>query len=579
MQLRPYQREAVDAVWDHIATSETNPAVVLPTGSGKTHVIAEICRDAVQKWNGRVVVLAHVKELLEQAAEKLRAVAPDLPVGVYSAGLGRRDLGYAVTIAGIQSVYQRAHDLGPLDLVIVDEAHLIPPGFSGGGEGMYRRFLTDARDVCDHQRVIGLTATPYRMKSGTICGPAPDHVLNEVCFEAGVRELIVQKYLCPLRSRAGKAVADTSDLHVRGGEFIAGEVEDLMDDDGLVETACAEIVAATAERQSILIFCSGVRHGEHVATVLRQRHGVECGFIEGNTPAKVRDRLIDRFKAGGSGGLRYLANVNVLTTGFDAPNVDCVAMLRPTLSPGLYYQMVGRGFRLHPGKEDCLVLDFGGNVVRHGPVDAIRLADPNSAPGEAPAKQCPECDALIHAAYATCPECGHKFPPREIKHAAMASEAEVVSPGTGEPVRQKESVNEVSYHVHYKRDNPLAKPTMRVEYRVGFGRWFREWICFEHPPGGYAHKKAVQWWVKRSNDPVPDTVEEAVEWANAGGVAVPTHITVEKKPGDQWERIVDYELGEKPPRLESCDDLPEPPHDAVGVGCGAYDIPDEELPF
>ena len=144
-ELRPYQREAVDAVWNHIATSDTNPAVVLPTGSGKTHVIAELCRDAVQKWNGRVVVLAHVKELLDQAADKLRLVAPDLPIGVYSAGLGRRDLGYAVTIAGIQSVNQRAHDLGPLDLVIVDEAHLIPPD----GEGMYRRFLTDARDLCD----------------------------------------------------------------------------------------------------------------------------------------------------------------------------------------------------------------------------------------------------------------------------------------------------------------------------------------------------------------------------------------------------------------------------------------------
>jgi DNA repair protein RadD len=158
MTLRPYQRDAVDAVWNHIAASETNPAVVLPTGSGKTHVIAELCRDAVQKWNGRVVVLAHVKELLEQAAGKLRAVAPDLPVGVFSAGLGRRDLGYAVTIAGVQSVYQRAHDLGPLDLVIVDEAHLIPPD----GEGMYRRFLSDARGLCDHQRVIGPRSFAHR---------------------------------------------------------------------------------------------------------------------------------------------------------------------------------------------------------------------------------------------------------------------------------------------------------------------------------------------------------------------------------------------------------------------------------
>lgn len=565
-QLRPYQRDAVDAVWNHIAKSDTNPAVVLPTGSGKTHVIAELCRDAVQKWNGRVIVVAHVKELIEQAAGKLQAVAPDLPVGVFSAGLGRRDLGCAVTIAGIQSVYQRAHDLGPLDLVIVDEAHLIPPD----GEGMYRRFLADARDLCDHQRVIGLTATPYRMKTGTICGP--DSVLHEVCFEAGVRELIVQGYLCPLKSRAGKAVVDTSDIHVRGGEFVAGELEDRMDQDGLVEAACAEVVGATTDRRSVLLFCSGVRHGEHVVRVLREKHGVECGFVEGGTPAKERDALIARFK---SGELKYLANVNVLTTGFDAPNVDCVAMLRPTMSPGLYYQMVGRGFRLAEGKTDCLVLDFGGNVLRHGPVDAIRLADTKDASGEAPAKQCPECDALIHAAYAVCPECGHKFPPRQVKHAAIASDEEVVSGSEG-PARRDERIIEVAYYVHHKRNDPLAKPTMRVEYRIGFNRWAREWLCFEHPEGSFARRKAEQWWRERSNDPLPSCVEEAVEWANAGAVARTERITLEKKPGDEWERIVGYALGDKPPRLEDPDNLPDlgPEH-----ALAAYGYSDDEVPF
>ena len=575
MTLRPYQRDAVDAVWRHIASSETNPAVVLPTGSGKTHVIAELCRDAVRKWNGRVVVLAHVKELLEQAAGKLRAVAPDLPVGVFSAGLGRRDVGCAVTIAGIQSVYQRAHELGPLDVVIVDEAHLIPPDGEGPHEGMYRRFLADARALCEHQRVIGLTATPYRMKTGTICSPGS--VLNEVCFEAGVRELIVRGYLCPLKSRAGKATADTSGVRVRGGEFAQGELEDRMDADALVEAACAELVAATEQRNAVLVFCSGVRHGEHVARTLRETHGAECGFVEGGTPAKERDALIGRFK---SGDLKYLANVNVLTTGFDAPNVDCVAMLRPTMSPGLYYQMVGRGFRLAEGKADCLVLDFGGNVLRHGPVDAVRLADADGAPGEAPAKQCPECDALIHAAYAVCPECGHAFPPREAKHRASASGAAVVS-GDGAPARTEERVAETTYHVHYKGHDPTATPTMRVEYRVGFNRWRREWVCFEHPEGGFARRKAERWWRARSSDEVPGSVEEAVEWARAGALAETRRVTTERKPGDRWERIVAHELGGRPPRLESPDGLPDPPAGSpAGVGAGnTCGIPDDEIPF
>ncbi|MCL4743284.1 MAG: DEAD/DEAH box helicase [Phycisphaerales bacterium] len=559
MELRAYQREAVEAVYSFLRERDDNPCVVIPTGGGKTPVIATICRDAVNQWSGRVVILAHVKELLEQAADKLRAIAPDVPVGIYSAGLKRKDLGYAVTIAGIQSIYQRACDLGPVDLIIVDEAHLIPPD----GEGMYRQFLADAKVVNPHVRVIGLTATPFRMKTGTIC--APDTILNEVCYEVGVRELIVQGFLCPLRTKAGTARADTSGLHVRGGEYIAGEVEDLMDTDSLVEAACAELVEHAADRRSVLIFCAGVRHGEHVARVIRERHGAECGFIEGATPTKDRAELIDRFKRG---ELKYLANVNVLTTGFDAPNVDCVALLRPTLSPGLYYQMVGRGFRLAPGKSDCLVLDFGGNVLRHGPVDAIRVKEPGSGDGEAPAKECPECHAVIHAAYSICPECGHEFPPpKREKHEATASSEGILS---GQTSRSEERVSDVSYHIHYKRDDPDAPPTMRVEYRCGFNTWFREWVCFEHT--GYARAKAEQWWRARSREPVPSSVEEAVELAEAGALAPTLAITVERKAGEKYDRVVGHEIGDKPPRLDDPDGLPE----HAGATCG---IPDDEIPF
>ena len=131
---------------------------------------------------------------------------------------------------------------------------------------------------------------------------------------------------------------------------------------------------------------------------LRERHGIECGWVDGHTSAREREETIARFR---SGELRHLANVNVLTTGFDAPNVDCVALLRPTASPGLYYQMVGRGFRLAPGKADCLVLDFGGNVMRHGPVDDLQMRDRNPTGRPAPMKECPGCNALVPTATAS----------------------------------------------------------------------------------------------------------------------------------------------------------------------------------
>jgi DNA repair protein RadD len=558
LTLRLYQCEAVEAVYGHLRSRDDNPCVVIPTAGGKTLVIATICRDAVQLWGGRVLILAHVKELLEQAADKLQRMTPDLPVGIYSAGLKRRDLGYAVTIAGIQSVFERACDVGPMDLVIVDEAHLIPPE----GEGMYRTFLADMKEINPQARVIGLTATPFRMKSGMIC--SPDNILNEICYEVSVRELIVQGYLCPLRTKAGTQRPDYDQLHVRGGEYVANEVEALMDDDALVASACREIIEHTKDRKSVLIFASGVQHGQHIVRMLGERHRVECGFVCAETLLFERSETLGRFR---EGMLKYLCNVNVLTTGFDAPNIDCVALVRPTLSPGLYYQMVGRGFRLCEGKTDCLVLDFGGNVLRHGPVDAIRINEAGAkGNGEAPAKECPQCHAVIAAGYGSCPECGYEFPPPErSKHDAVAGSEAILS---DQITRTEYEVKDVFYAVHVKRDAPPDAPrTMRVEYQVGWQHYISEWVCFEHT--GYARAKAEAWWRQRSNEAVPHDADEAVEMAHGGALAPTLAITVQRKAGDKYDRIISHQLGPKPPRLESDEGLPE----YVPAG------DDDDLPF
>jgi DNA repair protein RadD len=547
LALRPYQQAAVDAVYEHLRSRGDNPCVVIPTGGGKTPVIATICKDAVGRWNGRVLILAHVKELLGQTTDKLRLFCPEVTFGVYSAGLNRRDTDHAVIVAGIQSVYKRARELDAFDLVIVDEAHMIPPE----GDGMYRQFLAEAKQANSQLRVIGLTATPYRMKSGLICGR--ENILNAVCYEVGVRELIRDGYLCPLTTKAGRQKADTNNLHVRGGEFIAGEVEDLMDQDSLVEAACSEIVEYTRERDACLVFASGIQHGNHVVRILAEKHGVECGFVCGDTPDREREEVLARFRGADHGGLfqrrplKYLCNVNVLTTGFDAPNIDCVAMLRPTLSPGLYYQMVGRGFRMHPGKKDCLVLDFGENVLRHGPVDQINVKDHDAGSGgQAPAKECPECQSIIAAGYARCPDCGYEFPPPERqKHEAKATDAGILS---GQVTTTVYDVSEATFSVHVKRGAGEGNPrTMRVDYRVGWRDWKTEWVCFEHT--GYARQKAIAWWRQRSLDPVPDDVNRAVELATNGGLADTKKITVRAVVGEPYERIIGYELGPLPEPL------------------------------
>ena len=543
LTLRPYQQQAVDAVYQHLREHDDNPVVVIPTGGGKTPVMATICRDAVQTWNGRVLILAHVKELLQQSVDKLKQVCSDLPVGVYSAGLKRRDTEHAVIVAGIQSVYKRACELDAFDLILVDECHLIP----SDGEGMYRQFLSEARVLNPQVRVVGFTATPFRLDAGPIC--RDDHFLNMVCYEVGVRQLIADGFLPPLISKAGIAKADTSQLHVRAGEFVAAEVEAAMDDAQLVEAACAEVAVITRDRRSVLIFASGVQHGRHVVKVLAKKHGIDCGFVCGETPDGERDELLTRFRGEQRGlfqhpPLKYLCNVNVLTTGFDAPHVDCVVLLRPTLSAGLYYQMVGRGFRLHPGKANCLVLDYGGNVLRHGPVDQLQVIEKRGdGTGEAPAKECPSCRALIASAYSNCPQCGHAFaPPERKKHESQASKAGVLS---GQVTDCEYEVRDITYSVHTKKDaDETAPKTLRVDYRLGLDYWVSEWICIEHT--GWARRKAEQWWKARSPDPVPDTAQEAADMANNGALAHTEFVTVRSVAGEKFERVHSCKLGPKP---------------------------------
>lgn len=556
MQLRPYQQEAINATYQWLRTHQGNPCIVAPTGSGKSPIIATICRDAVSLWNGRVLVLAHVKELLEQTANTLRRIDPTLDIGVYSAGLNSRDTSQQVIVAGIQSVYNKAFDIGKFNLVLIDECHLLPPD----GEGMYQTFLSDARLVNPKIRIIGLTATPYRLKSGMLCGP--DTLLNEISYEIDVKTLIEQGFLSPLHSKAGRKQADFTGLHSRQGEYIQSEMDELLNTQDHVSAACNEIVNLCEHRHSVLLFACSVQHAQRIKETIEKITSMGCGLITGDTPSRERELIIRRFKGEKIRGdlfgltekspLKFLVNVNVLTTGFDAPNIDCVVLLRPTLSAGLYAQMVGRGFRLHESKKDCLVLDYGGNILRHGPVDAIQIKENESGgggSGTAPVKECPKCCTIVHAAVSLCPDCGYEFPRKEEeeKHDAKAANTGILS---GEVVDTTYRVEDVYYSVHRKRDADENAPrSVKVEYKVGFNQYVREWVCPEHQ--GYAHEKFRFWWKNRSNEPIPQNAPEAVDIASRGGCAKPLTITVRSITGEKFTNIVQYDLpNEKPPLMD-----------------------------
>jgi DNA repair protein RadD len=378
--------------------------------------------------------------------------------------------------------------------------------------------------------------------------------------------LIDEGWLCNLTTTPAEASVNTSGLRLRAGEFIAGEAEQLFN--SVTLAACREIVAKAAGRKSILVFASGVNHAEHVAETLGRMTGEPVGIVTGETFSMERQATLSRFRRG---DLRWVVNIDVLTTGFDAPNIDCIAVLRATMSPGLFAQIVGRGFRTDPGKRDCLVLDFGGNIRRHGPIDspAYGVQDKRQKnAGEAPTKVCPACKEEVLIGVRECQECGFIFPiDRTERHEGQADEAPILA----EP--EFFSVERISYNVHVKRKAAaLGPPTLRVDYecqREGGGNIshevISEWVCLEHD--GFARKKAIRWWRERSIAPVPETIEIAVDLARRGALAAPATI-VARKDG-QWWRVLDARLDEKPE--EWADDAEVYEEDPFEVG--------EEVPF
>lgn len=539
-QLRWYQREACESAWAWICNQAGNPVISLPTGAGKSLVIAELCRKTVEEFGCRAMVLAHRKELLEQNADKISALLPaTVPVGLYSAGLRSRDTDESVVVAGIQSAYDKAGLFGSRQLIVVDESHLVPLA----GEGMYRKFLNDMRAINPASRVVGLTATPYRLDCGPLC--RADGIFQRICYSAPIGQLIAEGHLCALESKATDAHIETRGLHKRAGEFVAHEVENAFTAGDLVQRSCREIVARAADRQSVLVFCCGVRHAEAVADCLDQISGSSVGLVTERTKPMLRAESLSRFR---SGAIRFLVNVDVLTTGFDAPNIDCIAVLRSTASPGLFAQICGRGLRVAPNKTSCLILDFGQNIRLHGPLDSPGYGrgstrNPSSGePGET--KKCPNCEqeSLRNAEF--CLDCGFEFggPPREPKHDARPDDAAILS----QP--ETYSVEGVRMRKHTKKNAPPgSSSTLRVDYECApsggsMPEVVSEWVCLEH--AGYAWVQASKWWKEHTKAPRPDSAEEPIETAirlfNGGAFRMPARITVIQE--GKFRRVIGREF-------------------------------------
>src|SRR6056297_2564122 len=548
MDLRPYQQQAIDAIWSAIREGVNNPLAVLPTGAGKSPVVGRLCVDAVHRWKGKALVLVHTKELIQQLESTIKRMwpTPYPPVGIMSAGLGKVEV-EDVTVAGIQTAFRRGLMIGRRDIVIIDECQMLPPD----GDGMYRTLINDLRTVNPKCKIIGLTATPYRTTTGRIDGE--DGLFDQTVIDVPIPDLIEQGYLSPITGKNG-GNPDLSEVHKRGGEFIQQELESAMADSAKVAAACDEIARYYPGRRGCLVFCCGTQHCQMVASALQERN-IECMVVTADTPDIERNKAIELFKAG---TLKCLVNTNILSIGFDAPHVDLIVMLRPTESPGLYYQQAGRGFRTCEGKDSCTILDMAGNMERHGPITTLnqRVSDnaerKGKGTGEAPAKTCENCREIVHCAVMICPSCGHKFPEKEIaKHGTMAAD--------GDPLHGMAEWHEVGDCQYSPWPGKNGKPdTLRVDYyeaNMLHKRITSEWVCVQHPHGSYAHTKAMQWLMQRLNYPIANSMiivddeEIPLTPENVSDSDICRYIKVPKriktKPDGKYIRIIDHDFTEE----------------------------------
>lgn len=502
IQLRYYQQEALDAIYNYFLTHQTgNPLIGLPTGTGKSVLPAAFIQGIMKQWpNQRFLLITHVKELIEQNARAMLTLWPEAPLGIYSSGLKLKQTAQPIIFGGVQSMIKHPDWFGHRDIAFVDEAHLV----SDIESSQYQTFFAFMKLINPNLKIIGMSATLYRMGMGMITenGLFTDVVYDKTSLE-GFNELLAGGFMSPLIPLRTRTELDVSDVGVQNGEFVKTQLQGAVDKQHITFKALQELCHAGSNRRSWLIFASGIEHAEHIAEQLGA-FGIDCAPVHSKRPSDYNDAAIRAFKAN---ELRAIVNYGKLTTGFDHPSIDLIGMLRPTLSVPLWVQMLGRGTRPAEGKENCLVLDFARNTPRLGPInDPVIPKMRKGEAGEMPVKICEACGAYNHTKVRFCCQCGSEFN-FQIKLVSKAGSEELIKAAASEPVPVIEQFNVLGSHYEKHPGKFDKPPTLKCTYYTS-GLPYREFICLEHK--GLAGKMARDWWRKRSKLEPPATVDEAL---------------------------------------------------------------------
>ena len=549
MELRNYQKKALAKAHCWFKEETTYPLIVLPTGAGKTIVFTTLIKDLyLENPSKRFLILAHRQELISQAVDKLLNVWPDAPVGILAASLKQFNHTAPIVIASRDTLAskKRLEKSYPFDYIIIDEAHHVSPQMNT----RYRKIIDHFEEIgCP--KILGVTATPYRMGQGYIYG-MDDHFFGGVAYKATIPDLIKQGYLSRLSSFKvnDNAVIDASKARVKfkGGDYRESDLEALAMVDHTIYAIINDWIekAYLKGRKSTVFFCVSVLHANKMALFLKD-HGIKAACVTAETPTAEREYILHGFE---EGTINALCNVAVLTEGWDAPRTDCIALLRPTKSLGLYVQICGRGMRPWGDKKDCLLLDYGGNMGRHGCIDVAR-PERNKKDEELIDELkiwiCDECLSVNDMEDKTCRECGLVKPlpePEEINplkeekgasETIIAVEGQVLSDemGKAEIIERQEVVKFIRAE---KAVSKNGNDYLKIMFKTEENYWPRTtalMMTMRGKPREVAEKK---WRIMSRGFELPYSIDSAVHMVDNGALLEIRKINL-RKEGRYWNVI------------------------------------------
>jgi DNA repair protein RadD len=526
---RPDQLAAHDTIVSALDAGIRRPLCVAPMAWGKSLLLGMLATTFARRGK-RILILAHRRELLQQNHGVLRRLDPDADVGICSASLQHDNTSARIVVGGTATIYRRLHRLSEIDIILIDESHRL----SASSTSMLARII----EALGNPPVVGLTATPFR---GDGISLIESGIFEAIAYEVTITDALAAGLLRRLVTKASRVgQIDMRRVSITAGEFNAAEMEQaaMASDTTRLAIARTVEVARAEDRHSWLIFSAGVAHARQIGEEL-ERHGVSYAVVVGETDSDERSTAIAQFRAG---AITVLVNCNVFTEGFDVTRIDLIAFLRATCSPVLWIQSAGRGMRLHPGLSDCRLLDFGNNLLRHGPIDGVVLRKAgerhDADRGADRVRVCPHCDEVNERTAVVCVACGEHLvkpptppAPRNYDGNLEPRESELAALGGGR--RQWTRTYSCSARIYRKEG---GQPCLHIRYRTEAGV-ISEFLAVEHVRQGARWHAARRWreLSRRPQAPPPISAAEALARIQHGELRHPTALLVEQENG--WPRI------------------------------------------